>query len=143
MKATFSILSLVFFSWIYGQSSPVTFTAYAANDTLVFDAAIEKGWHLYAAHLPNPYEGPLPTEFIFNASSDFQLNGVVIEPSGITEMDNAFGIEVKYYTNTTSFKQPIKRINEQPFTCLGTINYMVCNDQMCIPLDYSFTIPMK
>jgi thiol:disulfide interchange protein DsbD len=140
MRTIVLIFSLAISSLVLGQANPVKFTARVQNDTLIFEASIEKGWHLYAAHLPNPYEGPLPTEFVFNASSDFQLQGTVIEPVGITEMDEAFGIEVKYFKQSTVFKQPILRINQTPFTCVGTINYMVCNDQMCIPLDYSFSI---
>jgi DsbC/DsbD-like thiol-disulfide interchange protein len=143
MKNLLLLFLIMLSTWAFSQTNPVKFTAYAQNDTLIFEATIEKGWHLYAAHLPNPYEGPLPTELIFDANSNFHLDGKVIEPIGIVEMDDAFGIEVKYFKNSTIFKQPITRITKSSFTCSGTINYMVCNDQMCIPLDYSFTITLK
>jgi hypothetical protein len=75
MKTIVLLFSILICSFLIAQTNPVKFHSYAQNDTLVFEATIDKGWHLYAAHLPNPYEGPLPTELVFNASPDFQLNG--------------------------------------------------------------------
>lgn len=140
-----------FFKWVpmfiaftfFGQENPVKFTVTSNQDTLVFSAKIEKGWHLYAAHLPHPNEGPLATEIIFNASPNFQVKGSIIEEKGIVKMDDAFGIDVKYFENATVFKQVITKNSTDSFNCTGTISYMVCNDQKCIPLDYSFTVPIK
>jgi hypothetical protein len=143
MKTIVLLFSILICSFLIAQTNPVKFHSYAQNDTLVFEATIDKGWHLYAAHLPNPYEGPLPTELVFNASPDFQLNGAVIEPAGTIVMDDAFGVEVKYFKNTTIFKQPFQRITAKTFQISGVINYMVCNDQMCIPLEHPFVIDLK
>jgi hypothetical protein len=133
----------MFSNVIFGQQNPVSFDISVKNDTLIFNAKIEKGWHVYAAHLPHPNEGPLPTEFIYSASSSFQLKGLVLEGAGIVKMDEAFGVNVKYFDTQAVFKQVIAKNTNEPFNCSGTINYMVCNDQMCIPLEYPFSIQIK
>lgn len=142
-------LLFLFFSFtlisniVLGQQNPVKFTITSKNDTLIFTAQIEKGWHMYAAHLPHPNEGPLPTEFIYAASSNFQLKGPIIEGVGTVKMDEAFGVNVKYFDAQAVFKQVITKNTNEPFVCTGTINYMVCNDQMCIPLEYPFSVQIK
>lgn len=138
------IFSLVFSSqMLFGQQNPVKFTVTHLADTLIFTASIEKGWHLYAAHLPHPNEGPLPTEIIYTASSNFLLNGPILEGKGIVKLDEAFGVDVKYFETKAVFKQVITKNTSESFTCSGSINYMVCNDQMCIPLEFPFSIQIK
>jgi len=44
---------------------------------------------------------------------------------------------VKYYDKVV-FKQPVK-IKESSAKIEGYIRYQVCNDQLCIPGDYTFT----
>jgi len=65
------------------------------------------------------------------------LVGNVIEPMGHTEMDDAFGVEVKYFEDHTYYKQ---LLGSAPKIIIGTVYYMVCNDEMCIPLEYPFSI---
>ena len=145
MKALllFKIVPIFLFFVSFAQENPVKFTVSTHQDTLFFLAKIEKGWHLYAAHLPHPNEGPLATEIIFNASPNFQVKGAIIEDKGIIKMDDAFGIDVKYFENSTVFKQVISKNSTESFNCSGTISYMVCNDQKCIPLDYPFSVAIK
>ncbi len=126
-----------FYFFTFSQENPVHFTFSHNGDTLVVDTKIDAGWHLYAVHLPNPNEGPLPTEFVFNPSKVWTSEGEIIEETGHTEMDDAFGVEVKFFENYTVFKQPIKTYSNQ-FNVSGKIYYMVCNDQMCIPLEREF-----
>jgi len=144
MKQFFLALTAFLLSFtLTAQHNPVSFEISHENQTIVFKASIEKGWHLYAAHLPNPFEGPLPTEIIFNESEQFVLQDSIIESVGHTEMDDAFGIEVKYFENSATFKQPIKVTSKADVTISGTIYYMVCNDEMCIPLERAFSYIYK
>lgn len=135
----YSIISFLLFVGIqtFGQHNPVSFNVHIDGDTIIFNANIESGWHLYAANLPDPTAGPLPTEFVYNDPAP-ELVGNVIEPKGHTEMDDAFGVEVKYFEHTTYYKQPLKSAPSS--TISGTVYYMVCNDEMCIPLEYAFTV---
>ena len=126
------------------QHNPVTFTISQSGDTAIFHTSIEKGWHMYAVNLPDPMGGPLPTEFIFEESSKFALIDGVTESKGHTEMDDAFGIEVTYFETESTFKQRVLDLSKGAHPEVkGVIYYMVCNDEMCIPLDRPFSFTLK
>lgn len=137
MKFFIAFLITGGFTQFFSQHNPVSFETKIINDTIVFSADIEQGWHLYAANLPDPTAGPLPTEIVYNDPAP-EITGNIIEPEGHTEMDEAFGIKVKYFENSTYYKQVLEA--SPAHTISGTVYYMVCNDEMCIPLEYSFSI---
>jgi thiol:disulfide interchange protein DsbD len=110
------------------------------NSSLKYKASIEFGWHLYAAHLPSPDEGPLPTEFKYIDSDYYQLTGQLIESKPIKTFDDNFGIDVSYFENSAEFSQKIKVTSSDQFSVSGKIYYMVCNEQMCIPFEDDFSI---
>lgn len=137
MKPLFTFLSFFFLmQFINAQENPVTFTVEQQDKSITFNATIASGWHLYAANLPDPTSGPLPTEIVYNEPAP-SVVGTIEEPKGHTEMDDAFGIEVKFFEEKTYFKQTFA---EKPEHVSGTIYYMVCNDEMCIPLEYPFAL---
>jgi thiol:disulfide interchange protein DsbD len=144
MKNILIILSLVVANFFQAQHNPVTFDISQSGDTAIFHANIEEGWHMYAVNLPDPMGGPLPTEFVFEASDSFALFDSIIESKGHTEMDDAFGIEVTYFETEATFKQRLLDLSKgaQP-DVKGNIYYMVCNDEMCIPLERSFSFKLK
>lgn len=98
---------------------------------LILKANIEKGWHLYAQDIPP--DGPIPTTFKFKASKDFELVGKVAEPKPIEEFDNMFGMTIKYFASSVSFKQKIKIKSKGEFTATGEVEFMVCDDEKCLP----------
>jgi thiol:disulfide interchange protein DsbD len=125
---------------IFGQHNPISFTTNLTGDTLQVDANIEKGWHLYSANLPHPNEGPLSTEFSF-ASDQIKIEGDIVESVGITEMDDAFGVEVIYFKDEAKFYIPVKAAHQEiSITAPLTISYMVCNDATCIPFDVEVNV---
>jgi len=106
---------------------------------LIFYATIADGYHLYANELPSPDAGPLPTEFQFIEMENIELIGGITEGSYETEMDESFQVEVNYFENEAIFKQKIKLVDmEQRALVEGKIYYMVCNETMCVPLDFTF-----
>ncbi len=121
----------------FAQENPVSFQVHLNEDTLIFDATIEPGWHLYAANLPDPTGGPLPTEIVYNDPAP-ETKGAIIEPAGHVEMDDAFGIDVKYFEKAAYYKQVLAKVPQTLIS--GTVYYMVCNDEMCIPLEYGFSV---
>jgi thiol:disulfide interchange protein len=98
---------------------------------LILKASIEKGWHLYSQDIPP--DGPIPTTFKFNANKDFELSGKVAEPKPIEEFDNMFGMTIKYFASSVSFKQKIKIKSKGEFTATGEVEFMVCDDEKCLP----------
>ncbi|MCL2414295.1 MAG: thioredoxin family protein [Bacteroidales bacterium] len=109
---------------------------------LIFSANIEPGWNMYAVEVPP--NGPLPTEFIYNPSSAFRKIGSVREnPPAPIVFDATFEMEVGKHTGLVRFIQTIEILSEQDFTITGSIDYMVCDDVMCMPFDVEFSIPVR
>lgn len=129
-----------------GPLDPVKWTYAIENKAsgsfdLVFNASIDKGFHLYSLHIPQ--DGPLPTEFSFKPSDAFALSGEMKEESkGITAFDEQFKMEITYFEEKASFRQRISS-TEKAFSISGEIAYMVCNDQGCVALYHDFDIPVK
>ena len=114
----------------------------ATEYDLIINAAIETNWHLYSQNVPE--DGPIPTNFSFEVSKDFQLVGKTSEEDGHTVDDPIFGMKIKYFDTNAIFKQRIKIINKSAITVLGEVEFMVCDDANCLPptfVDLKFSIP--
>ncbi len=110
--------------------------------TLILKAKIDKGWHLYAQDIPAG--GPIPTTFKFNPDKNFSLEGKTSEPFAEEVFDSNFDMKVKYYGEEAVFRQKIKLNTKAAFEVKGSLEFMVCNDQMCLPPDeIEFSIPVK
>ena len=114
----------------------------ATEYDLIINAAIETNWHLYSQNVPE--DGPIPTNFSFEVSKDFELVGKTSEEDGHTVDDPIFGMKIKYFDTNAIFKQRIKIINKSAITVLGEVEFMVCDDANCLPptfVDLKFSIP--
>lgn len=98
---------------------------------LVITATIERGWHLYSQQVPE--NGPVATTFTFSSSRDYKTKGKVQEPEGHQVDDRVFGMRIKYFEDTAVFTQRIERKSFSPFTIKAVVEFMVCNDQRCLP----------
>ena len=100
----------------------------------IFNASIDKGYHLYSLTIPE--DGPLPTVFTFEDSDNYKLEGDVIEAIvPIEEYDDVFEMDIKFFENKASFKQIIKLENDNTnIPIIAEIAYMVCNEVGCVAL---------
>jgi thiol:disulfide interchange protein DsbD len=99
---------------------------------LVFTAKIENRWHLYSQDIPDG--GPIPTSFSINESDNFELVGNVEEISEAEEKyDPSFDMNLKLFSDKAVFIQKVKLISDGPVTILGSVEYMSCDDQRCLP----------
>ncbi len=99
---------------------------------LVFTAKIENSWHLYSQDIPAG--GPIPTFFSINESDNFELVGNVEEMSEAEEKyDPSFDMILKLFSDKAVFIQKVKLISDGPVTISGSIEYMSCDDQRCLP----------
>ncbi|MFM1875022.1 MAG: hypothetical protein RL266_759 [Bacteroidota bacterium] len=108
---------------------------------LIFTATIEKGWHLYSQHIEDG--GPIPTSFAFKQLGSAKLKGNVSEGAGHTEMDPNFQMQLKYFEGKADFVQLVQ-VSAAASTISGELEFMVCNDERCLPPDYrsfEFKIP--
>lgn len=126
--------------------SPVKWS-YAAkkitkNEAVIYlKATIDAGWHIYSTAQKDG--GPVKTSFNFIPSGDYTIVGTVSEPKPVTKYETAFGMDVSYFENGVIFEQRV-RLKTAATTVKGSLKYMVCNDQKCLPPEtLSFGIPLK
>lgn len=99
---------------------------------LVFTAKIENTWHLYSQDIPDG--GPIPTSFSINESDNFELVGNVEEISEAEEKyDSSFDMTLKLFSDKAVFIQKVKLISDEPVTISGSVEFMSCDDQRCLP----------
>lgn len=114
------------------------------NYTLVFEAKIDKTWHIYALK-PTKEKleiGPIATE-LFLEQDGFTKNGK-LEFSGkeVTKYDEGFEVDVNFYEGNIKLIQKIKA--DKPVNVLGYITYQTCDDSKCLPPeDYEFEIDLS
>ncbi|MBC8004563.1 MAG: thioredoxin family protein, partial [Verrucomicrobia bacterium] len=109
--------------------------------TLIFKAAIEKGWHLYDTELPEG--GPIKTSINFADSTLFELVGKLQKDPMPTEyFDKIFNMKVGYFSNTATLTRKIKLKKAGKVEIKGFVEFMSCNDETCTPpteADFTFT----
>jgi thiol:disulfide interchange protein DsbD len=101
---------------------------------LVAKASIENGWHLYSQTVAAG--GPIPTHFTFPKNPAFELVGGVKEEKGKTVDDPVFMMQIKFFEKEASFKQRIKVSATKQFKVKAEVEFMVCNDENCLPPSY-------
>ena len=116
----------------------------AGNDEvdLVFTAHIEDKWHLYSQDLPEG--GPIATSFFFDDSDHFLRVGEVTEVSEAeVKYDPSFDMELRMFSHEAVFKQRIRILSADKFDISGSIEYMCCDDERCLPpTDEAFIFSM-
>ena len=93
-------------------------------------ATIKEGWHLYSQHIDHTV-GPVPTQFSFQSSDNFQLKGAVIEPKAIQKYDENFEATLDFFEHEVIFIQKIDVFRKT--TLEGEVTFMVCDETMCLP----------
>ena len=109
---------------------------------LVSTATMDKGWKLYAQNVPEG--GPIPTSFDYNTEKGFALEGKTKEEKGTEEMDQVFQMRIKFFKETTQFRQRIKVSNNDITSIKAEVGFMACNDERCtaptyVDLDFDLT----
>ncbi|AUP79979.1 protein-disulfide reductase DsbD domain-containing protein [Flavivirga eckloniae] len=134
-----ALITFVLFGFLLNAQihDPVTWktSVNKISDTeyeLTATATIEEGWHLYSQSVPE--DGPRPTVFTFESSPNFLKKGNTKEGKGHEVNDPIFEMLIKYFDTKAAFKQRIKlKTDNKTFEIKGTVEFMVCNDTMCLP----------
>ena len=128
-----------------GLLNPVkwSFSVQKVNDPeydLVFTAELDEGWDIYSQFTAP--DGPIPTTFYFEEGKHYERLGEVKEEGNKKEgPDPLFGgITVSKFTGgPVVFTQRVRWINpDMPIS--GSIAFMTCDDERCIPLDVDFSL---
>lgn len=106
---------------------------------LIFDATIDKGWHLYSSDF-DPELGPMVTSFEFNPNKSFELVGGIQAINPKKGYDEIFEGDYTYFEGHGEFRQTIK-VKALPLTFSGLVSYQVCTDidGKCIPFEDDFS----
>ncbi|MGB4398232.1 MAG: cytochrome c biogenesis protein CcdA [Daejeonella sp.] len=103
----------------------------ATEFDLVITATIDNGWHVYSQFIEEG--GPIPTSFKFTPSNAYKLKGAVSEsPKAVSAFDKNFDMQIAWHKDKVEFKQRIV-LSAQKTTVVGMLEFMVCNDQKCLP----------
>lgn len=133
---------------LWAQNNPVKWD-YSVNKIsedeveLVFKANVAKPFHLYSQFLEDG--GPIPTEFTYDQTKNFKLIGKASEkPAPIEAFDETYEVNVRTFEKDAEFRQKIKVLSEEDFVVSGVINYMVCDENSCFPInDLEFKFQVK
>lgn len=131
------ILSFLFLNITKAQDqNPVTWKASyksisATEGEITINASIAKGWHTYSQR--EVADGPIPTSFKFTPSKQFSLIGKTEESNAHEEYVKAFEAKIFVFTDKAEFKQKIKLNGKGPVTISFKVEFMSCNDMMCLP----------
>jgi DsbC/DsbD-like thiol-disulfide interchange protein len=138
MKKLFFLVPIFFFVSALSsqQQNPVSWQAQfkavtATEGEIILTASIQKGWHIYSQR---PTEaGPIPTSFTLSPSQNFKLIDKPTEEGSQEEFDKAFEAKIYSFNEKATLKQKIKLTGKPGFTVNIKVEYMSCNDMMCLP----------
>ena len=97
-----------------------------------FTASIQLGWHVYSQSTPPG--GPAPTQFTFSKNPLIEMQGKVKEEGKLEQhFEEVFGVDVKQYSQSVTFIQVVKKKVDAKTRLNVAIEYMSCNEEMCLP----------
>ena len=138
MKKLFVIcLSFFFAGTVSAQKlNPVKWTFEAVKKAdkqydIILTATIDAPWHIYSQFVKG---GPVPTSFKFKANPLVQLKGGTKEVGKLEKkFDKNFNAVIATFANKVQFVQSVQLKVSSKTMVSGTIEYMVCNDEKCLP----------
>ncbi|MBC7650679.1 MAG: hypothetical protein H7101_02900 [Deinococcales bacterium] len=116
--------------------SPVSWKFEAKKNGAVYNviitATVDKHWHIYSQNTGK--NGPVPTTITFKNNPLVTFNGKVKEIGKLEKIyDKNFQTDVLFYSNKVVFTQALKVKAGIKTNISGTIEYMVCDDEKCLP----------
>ena len=150
-KIILILLSIIFsIAGTYSQSGSAkqvkwTATAKKTGDKqyeLKLTASISGDFHMYAQEAG--VEGPVPTTISYTSNPLLIIDAKAIETGKkITKVEKAWDGKVNFYEKTVTFTQKIKAKTKAKTTIIGKVEFMVCNDEVCLPpSEYAFKVPI-
>ena len=101
---------------------------------LIFDAEIEKEWHIYSQFTPDG--GPIPMMFEFvDAEENYEAEGDAKESETKRAFNETFGVDEVYFSKNATFTQTIKLINKELDLIKVQLFYQACKE-VCINEEY-------
>ncbi len=110
---------------------------------LIFKANIDKGWYIYSQNKIDP-DGFAPiTYFEFkNQDNNYKLVGNTTEPSVAPVYDKIFEEDVIKFKEQAQFEQKITLLNTELNQVEVFVEYQTCDNEKCIPGDFTFNLSL-
>lgn len=108
---------------------------------ITIEAQMDSGWYIYSQKSTG---GFAPTTFFEyqNSAGNYELIGETSEPIVPPKYDKIFEEEVIKFDVKAEFQQKIRVINSEFNVLSVVVEYQTCNDEKCIPGDYTFAIAL-
>jgi hypothetical protein len=121
-------------SWLF-SSKKIGDKTYEVRMT----ATISGNYHMYAQKNSGDV---VPITFSFAKNPLLSLQGVVKEVGKlVSKYEEVWKTKVNYYEGKVEFVQVVKSKVAAPVSVKGTLNFMVCNDNQCLPpTDVAFDV---
>lgn len=114
----------------------------ATEAVVLLKATIDPGWHVYSQNMADG--GPVKTTITLDPSKAYTAVGKPTEPKPTSRLEKTFNMQVSYFEKAVVFQQKVKLAGPGATTVKGKVEYMVCNDEKCLPPDeVAFSIPVK
>jgi thiol:disulfide interchange protein DsbD len=132
-----TILLLIAAAAMAQMKDPVQWNITAAKKSgkvyeIKFTATVANPWHIYSQNTPKG--GPVPTKISFKTNPLVTFNGSAKELGDLKRVhDQYFNVDVKYFNSKVDFVQTVTLKADAKTSVSGTVEYMVCNDQECLP----------
>ena len=138
LKATFITLLLTVFAVTAAaqMQDPVHFSVSQKKVSpteieVLFTAKIDAGWHVYSTGMPS--DGPTSATIHTDAAEGVKpVGGLSHRGKEISQYDNMFGMNLRYFEGSVTFVQKYK-ITAKAYHVKGYLEYGACNDEMCMP----------
>ena len=138
LKATFITLLLTVFAVTAAaqMQDPVHFSVSQKKVSpteieVLFTAKIDAGWHVYSTGMPS--DGPTSATIHTDAAEGVKpVGGLSHRGKEISQYDNMFGMNLRYFEGSVTFVQKYK-ITAKTYHVKGYLEYGACNDEMCMP----------
>ena len=103
--------------------------------TLILKAILDEHWHIYALSekVEEVEGGPILTSITYKESSSYKLLGKIEAPHTKKEYSPQFEMNLEFFEGNAIFKQKIKKNSSHPFRIDGSVEYMACDEQQCLP----------
>lgn len=137
MKKTFLLLLSLIALTLHAQMvEPVHFSSRLkmldkGDAEILFEATIDKGWHVYSTQIPDG--GPTPATFHAVTMKGAETVGK-LTPRGkmIVEDDPIFGMKLSFFEQKVAFAQHI-RFTQENYVIDCYLEYGACNEENCLP----------
>lgn len=147
-KFTLLALCLLFTATVFAQEEKVNWKFESKKLSgnkyeIKLTAFILHPWHIYST--TQAEGGPTPTKITFTKNPLVNLEGGIKEIGTMEKKyEEVFEIDTKFFNDKVEFVQVVNVKGSAKTNLTGTIEYMTCTNQECIPArEVPFTIALK